>query len=453
MRSSAGKKQVLLASDVPYSRSLLRQQMQRLGVDVTSANDAREALHEVSNRQFHLLVIDLATPEGAGEQLLLQIRVAGLTVPILLLVASLDRDMLRRLANLWPVGFLTKPLNMASFSELMPLAIGADEQLLRRSVELSRFRPAKGREPGAPATADGSAEPSTEEIMAGGKLDEGRLQQMLGKLPLMPHLVARIAQLKDDDAEVVMRLSEAISADPRLSGQLLRIVNSAYFGFARRIATIPEATVVLGTEAIRNLTIGAAVSSFFSGRSDLVDRAQLWRHSLAAAAASRKVAELSGIRHTEEAFTAGLLHDFGRLALERHLGELYGQALRRAQEKPCLLLEAEQQVLGLDHSWLGGWLARQWNLPPLLAEPIAWHHFPESAAEATRDIAAAVNIGDVLCHHGELAGISDLPLPQPSTYALGMLNLELDQAMELLPAIHDETASLEAQLSAAMPAS
>lgn len=451
MRVSTAKKQVLLASDVPYSRSLLRQQIQRLGAEVTTANNLREALDAAAEKDFSLLVIDLASPEGAGEQLLLQIRVTGASLPVLLLVSNLDRDMLRRLANLWPVGFLTKPLNMASFSELMPLVIAKDEQLLRRSVELSRFKAAKSNEPGSPRAEPG-VESSTEEIMAGGKLDEERLQRMLGKLPLMPHVVARIVQLRDDDEEVVMKLSEAISADPRLSGQLLRIVNSAYFGFARRIATIPESTVVLGTEAIRNLTIGAAVSNFFSGKSDLVDRGQLWRHSLAAAAASRKVAELSGSRHSEEAFTAGLLHDFGRLAMERHLGEVYGQALMMSRDQTLPLIETEQASLGLDHAWLGGWLARQWNLPPLLAEPIAWHHAPESAAEATREIAAAVNIGDVLCHRAGLAGIEGVPEPTPSTYAVHMLNLEMGRAMELLPQIQTETQSLEEQLSAAMPA-
>ncbi len=450
MRSGAAKKLVLLASDVPYSRSLLRQQLRRLGAEVTAAPGQREALSTMGEHDYHLLVIDLANPAGSGEQLLLQTRVAGHTLPILLLVAHLDRDMLRRLANLQPVGFLTKPLNMTSFSELLPLAISVHDDLLRRSVELAHFKTAQPGDPGA-AGAEPGAEPTTEEIMAGGKLDEDRLQRMLGRLPLMPHVVASIVQLRDDDEDVVMKLSQAISADPRLAGQLLRIVNSAYFGFARRIATIPEATVVLGTEAIRNLTIGAAVSNFFSGKSDLVDRAQLWRHSLAVAAASRKVAELSGMRHTEEAFTAGLLHDFGRLALERHLGELYGRALVRSREQHLPLLEAEQQTLGLDHSWLGGWLARQWNLPPLLAEPIAWHHAPESAAEATRDIAAAVNVGDVLCHRAELAGIGGVPEPVPSTYAVHMLNLELSRAMELLPLIVAETEALEAQLSAAPP--
>ena len=452
MRRRAGKREVLLASDVPYSRSLLRQQMKRMGSEVTATAAVREALAAMHEREFDLLIIDLANPETAGEQLLLQTRINGHTFPILLLLSNLDRDMLRRLANLWPVGFLTKPLNMTSFGELLPLAMDADEQLLRRSVELSRFKPTKQELRAQPG--EGSTEDATDQIIAGGKLDEERLGRMLGKLPLLPHVVAGILQLDEDDEEVVHKLSEVISSDPRLSGQLLRIVNSAYFGFARRIATIPEATVVLGTAAIRNLTVGAAVSGFFNGKSELVDRTQLWRHSLAVAIASRKVAEMGGSRRTEEAFTAGLLHDFGRLALERQLGDVYAEALIRAREQSRPLLETEQEVLGLDHAWLGGWLAAKWNLPPLLAEPIGAHHSPEVAAEATREIAAAVNVGDALCHCGELQGIYGVPLSKtPSTYAVGMLNVDMGQAMGLLPQIAAETKALEQQLSAAMPAS
>ncbi len=440
------KSVVLLASDVPYARRLLQHTLQQNNCEVTCANSLREAVNLLDSQPFNLVVIDLGSPESASEQLLLQIRVAGSRIPVLLLSSSLDRDMLRRLSNLRPVGVLTKPLVLEAFVELLPLAVTGDDELLRRSTELSKFKV------GPESASDPEHEaPTAEALIQQSRIDEGRLLRMFGDLPLLPHVVARILQLSADDETTAVQLSEVIGGDPRLCGQLLRIVNSAYFGFARRIATIPEAIVILGTDAIRSLTVGAAVANFFGGKSAVLNRELLWHHSLAAAIASRKVAERAGMRNPEEAFTAGLLHDFGRVALERHLGELYKSALDVARADDLPLVEAEEKTLGFHHAWLSGWLARKWNLPPVLGEAMGWHHHPEGAAEAVRSTAAAVNIGNVLCHLAGLAGVEDVQLTlAPSAYGLGLLSLDMSAAEMLLPDIVAETDQLRRQLEEAL---
>lgn len=439
---------VLVASDVPYSRKLLQQILKKHGYQVSTAADLAETMKQIRGTDFRLLVIDLATPESAAEQLLLQVRVTGLKIPILLLSASLDRDLLRRLTNLKPVGFLTKPLHFESLAQLVPLAINGDANLLRRSTELSKFRPGPDT---AQAEQQGLAPKSTEEMMQDAEIDENRLQRMFGQLPLLPHVVARVIQLSGDDESTTLELAEVISGDPRLCGQLLRIVNSAYFGFARRIATIPEAIVILGVDAIRKLTLGAAVANFFSGKSELLDREKLWRHSLAAAIASRKVAEAARLPNIEEAFTAGLLHDFGRLALDRHLTAYYAPAVNLARGSSIPLLKAEKQTLGFDHAWLSGWLAKKWNLPPVLSEALAWHHQPEAAEEAERSVAAVVNIGDVLCHLAELPSVEEVELTtEASPYGVGITGFDPAEQEHLVPEIQSETAELEKQLSIAL---
>ncbi|NUP99645.1 MAG: HDOD domain-containing protein [Armatimonadetes bacterium] len=449
MLGKSARKTVLIVSDVPYSRLLLKQTITKQGSDVVTANSTAEGLKKLEEQSFDLVVVDLSGSDAAGEHMLLQIRVTGASLPALLLSSSLDRDMVRRMSNLRPVGFLTKPLHMESLLELLPLAVKDDPSLLRRSTELSKFRPTA--DPTEVRQTTEKKPFNADELLQESKIDEHRLQRMFGSLPLMPHVVARIIQLSQDDAGTVKELADVISSDPRLCSQLLRIVNSAYFGFARRIATVPEATVILGTQAIRNLTLGAAVAGFFGGRSKVLNRQLLWRHSLAVGTASRKMAEKAGSGNAEEAFTAGLLHDFGRVALERHMSEHYATALELCRSSGRSLLQAEQEALGFNHAWLSGWLAEKWNLPPVLSQAMAWHHQPESALETYRMVAVAVNVGDVLCHLGGLGGVEEVPpTTEPSVYAMGIMAVDQQEADQLLPDIIAETETLERQLSAAI---
>ncbi len=452
MAGGQPREPVLLASDVPYSRMLLKQTLGQHGCDVTTANSVAEALKKLDSKPFKLLMIDLVNPESASEQLMLQVRVGGNNIAILMLCSGLDRDMLRRLSSLRPIGFLTKPLNVVSLVSILPLALAGHDDLLRRSIELARV---KGGAEAAGAGGERRPKPSVmaDEMVRDSQIDEDRLKWMFGAMPLLPHVVARILQISGDESTTVREISQVIGGDPRLTGQLLRIVNSAYFGFSRRIATIPEATVILGTQAIRNLIIGAAVSNFFGGKSKLLDRARLWRHSLACAIAARKVAERVSGLDGEEAFTAGLLHDFGRLALERHLADYYARALQKAREGGSALLAAEEQTLGMSHAWLSGWLARKWNLPSVLGEAMSWHHQPESAHEPCRAVAAAVNVGNVVCHMAELGGIEGVePTLTASGYALGILSVGVNDMQALVPSVVGETNALEQQLSAALSA-
>ncbi|MCC7491976.1 MAG: HDOD domain-containing protein [Fimbriimonadaceae bacterium] len=437
---------MLVAADVPYTRMLLKQALEQQEWAATTAKDAHEALVKLQTSAPDLVIIDLNSFDNASEDLLMKARIAGHRLPVLLLCTLLDRDLLRRVANVAPVGVLTKPLNLDNVKALLPAAFGPPDQFLRKGIELSRYRPTT-----SDAKDTYGATQTVEEAISESRIDEDRIQKMFGAMPLLPHVVARILQLSGSDESTVKQLSDVVSNDPRMSGQLLRIVNSAYFGFARRIATIPEAMVILGTQAIRNLCLGAAVSSFFGGKSRLLDRMRLWRHSLAVATAARKIAERAGVAGAEEAFTAGLLHDFGRLALERHLSDAYSKAIEKARSEQVTLLQAEVETLNIEHAWLSGWMAAKWNLPGVLCQAMAYHHTPERANETDRVVAAAVHLGDILAHLGGLAGVEDVLYDvEPNIYASGLLRFDLDEVQDIIPEVQAETAALEQQLSVAM---
>ncbi|MBI2297899.1 MAG: HDOD domain-containing protein, partial [Armatimonadetes bacterium] len=291
---------------------LLKQTLTQAGCEVVTANSADDALKLVRQSHFGLVVVDLVGTPGASDQLVLEIRVLGSTVPLLLMLQSADRDLLRRLSNLKPIGFLTKPVVVDSLTTLLPRALAGDKELLTRSAEMARMGRGAARDAEAFVVAQGNT-----------AIDDQRLQHMFGDLPMLPSVLTRLLELSNRDDATAQDMAEVISSDPRLSSQLLRVVNSAFFGFSRRIATIPEATVILGTQALRSLASGAAVSQFFGGSSTVLDRTQLWRHSLGVGVASRLLAQQVASAKAEEAFTAGLLHDFGRVCLDRYMGEQY----------------------------------------------------------------------------------------------------------------------------------
>ncbi|MBI5834017.1 MAG: HDOD domain-containing protein [Armatimonadetes bacterium] len=435
------RKTVLIAADVPYSRRLMQKTLQEPNLTVRAVGTTEEAIALVATNRVDALLIDLVNPPNAGEHLLLQCRVAGHRVPAILMCAAIDRDLLRRLNNLRPVGLLQKPLQFDALNELLPLALAGDLDLLRRSAEMAANRSKRERRTG-PESAVGLTEVSDEPV------NTDRLGKMFGNLPLLPTVLTQILAVSDSDEGSAQALADIISSDPRLSGQLLRVVNSAYFGFARRISTIPEATVILGSEAIRKLAVGASVSDFFSGKSQFLDRGRLWRHSLSTAVASRTVAEYRDLKESEEAFAAGLLHDFGRLILERHFPQQYGAVVMAARESQEPLLAAEEQMLGFHHAWISGWLAGRWNLPPALADAMAWHHQPESAGESARHVAAAVHVGDVLCHMAGFHGVDEVALnTTASLYATGVLDLNDADLEAMLPKVAKQAEELERQLA------
>jgi len=438
------RKSVVVVADVPYLRRLLQKHLSTPDVLVRAAGSHDEAIAALTNQGSDLAVVDLVNTPGGSEQLLLALRVAGCHVPVLLLCTSVDRDMLRRLNNLQPVGFLLKPLRYETLVELLPAALRADPNLLRLSAEMAAPKGRSGTSSAAAAAA-GLGETSKEPV------DAARLAVMFGHMPLLPHVLTQILSLTDE-AGSAQALAQIISSDPRLSGQLLRVVNSAYFGFSRRIATIPEATVILGSEAIRKLAVGASVSSFFGGKGAVLDRARLWRHALATAVASRLVLERVGSREAEDAFAAGLLHDFGRLALERHFAAPYAAAVAAAHTSDEPLLAAEERLLGITHAWVGGWLAQKWNLPAVLGQAMTWHHQPEQAAEGARTVAAAAHVGDMLCHLAGYGGIEDLPAPVADAYAFGVLGLPEADVEGLVPVVAREAQIIEQQLAAAVAA-
>jgi len=202
-------------------------------------------------------------------------------------------------------------------------------------------------------------------------------------------------------------LNRLISLDQGLASKILRIVNSAYYGFPKRISTITHAVVILGFNTVRNLVLGVSAFGLLSQKSTPtgLNRVKFWEHSVAAAVAAGILAKRKQIRNrnvVEEAFIGGLLHDIGELFLDCYFPVQYAVTLAHAAREEISMLEAERAILGLDHVMIGRQIAERWNFPPSLMAAVGANDDPvpeadhfESAAlvHAANWIAWQANLG------------------------------------------------------------
>jgi HD-like signal output (HDOD) protein len=246
------------------------------------------------------------------------------------------------------------------------------------------------------------------------------LVQKVTDLPTLPAMMATITRLMQDPRTSADELGRAISADPSLVSKVLKLVNSAFYGFPGRISTITQAIVILGFSTIRNVVLTTSVLKAFGKNGTAgVDVGRFWEHSLLTGAIARSLAMEREAHFIEETFIAGLLHDMGRIVLSQKLPDEFAKVLE-AKRNGLPQLEAEQQALRLTHGDIGGWLARKWNLPMPFAEVMRLHHFPtriqdsDSAGQPdTRNLVFMVHAADVLAK-----GFADGTLQKASLSAI-----------------------------------
>ena len=221
-------------------------------------------------------------------------------------------------------------------------------------------------------------------------------------LPSLPTVVAKIVELVDNPKTNARTLARLISSDPALTARILKLANSSYYGFPRRIGTINLAIVVLGFNSVRDLAVSASIVDRLNLEpgNHRFDMSGFWDHSLGVAIAARMLLKLGSARVIGEAFVAGLLHDIGRLVIVRYMPAEYARISALVRNGGVALWEAERQVLMMDHAQIGALLCRYWHLPENLCEAISWHHNP-LGQEKPELLTALVHVADELVRYCE----------------------------------------------------
>lgn len=232
---------------------------------------------------------------------------------------------------------------------------------------------------------------------AGGVMPEARILADLDRLPTFPTAVAQVLQLTSRPETSAAEIAAAIATDPVLTARLLRVVNSAYFGFPQRISTLHQAVVILGMQAVRLLTISAAAAEF-SQQLPLPEGIELdsfWTHSAAVASSTGDIARTLVDCRWDEALVSGLLHDIGIIVMACSIPEQYSEVLEYATQARCHLVTAEQRMLQTDHTRIGSAVGSYWGLPEPLVYAIRFHHSPADAGPHGA-LAAAVHVANAV---------------------------------------------------------
>jgi HD-like signal output (HDOD) protein len=226
------------------------------------------------------------------------------------------------------------------------------------------------------------------------------LEKKLADLPPLPAVVTKIMQTVNSPDTSAEELNKLIVMDQGLSSKILRIVNSAYYGFPKRISTVTHAVVILGFNTVRNLVLGVSAFGLLTQKSMPygLNRMKFWEHSIATAVAGSIIAKkrLARVRTApEEAFIGGLLHDLGALFLDSYFPVQYAVAMAFAARESKSAGDAEALVLGIDHLMVGKRIAEFWNFPPHIVAMLGSHHAPARNSEYF-DLVATVHVADWL---------------------------------------------------------
>ena len=218
------------------------------------------------------------------------------------------------------------------------------------------------------------------------------------RLVSLPDVCIQVQALADSPHTTAADIGDVVSKDTALTTRLLKLVNSAYFSLPRKIDTVTRAVNMIGMRELRNLTMAASAAEVFSRiPGHLIDMAGFWQHSVYCGLLARNFAQHCNVLHSERLFTAGLLHDVGRLLMLTKLPDEVSQAeaMRLETERDICLIERE--LVGFDHAEVGQVLLLHWNMPTNLCTSILYHHNPAQAHDAHLE-AAIIHIADQVTH-------------------------------------------------------
>ena len=274
------------------------------------------------------------------------------------------------------------------------------------------------------------------------RIDPAVLQQRVRDLPALPQAIAEALTALRNEAVGADRCAELIGRDPVLAARVLRLANSAFYGVPGRVNSIRDAVHLLGRRALGSLlTVAMTAGLFDASRCKGFDYSGFWRHGLATALAARALART--LQADEDgAFTCGLLHDIGRLALAAQFPEALSAALQRGRELDGGEALFEVEVLGVDHAAYGAAVARQWRLPAEVVQAIASHHAPMPAAGGGPSQADIVHCCDAIAHALDLAGDAEESVPHLDAGAWQRVALPAQSASEIFAQTESALAEL-----------
>lgn len=213
-------------------------------------------------------------------------------------------------------------------------------------------------------------------------------------LPTLPSVVNEIIRLANSSKTNAADVGRIIERDQALTTKVLRLVNSAFYGFPGQIKTVQHAVVIIGFNKVKNVVMAASLFDLTKGRSGKnIDIPQFWLHALGSAIGAKEAIRRFDTNVTvDDAFVAGLIHSVGVMIIDQMFPQEYALACLISKQEHCTLYEAEKTVLGFTHCQVGDWIGEKWKLPPALRNAMHYYARPMQA-KADQGVVAAAHVG------------------------------------------------------------
>jgi HD-like signal output (HDOD) protein len=274
-----------------------------------------------------------------------------------------------------------------------------------------------------------------------------KILKRIKDLPPMPKVLLKARQVMDDPKSGFKEIAKIIETDQAIAAKILKVANSAYYGLSGMVNSIHQAAVVLGYETLEQVITMVSSSSMLGKqlKGYRLNAGVLWRHSLAVAMASRIIAKKRAPSMEGDAFSVGLIHDAGKLAIDLHIFNKNKEIDLFLKSVEMNFRKAEHHILGFDHTEIAYDLCQKWKLPNTHAEAMRYHHTPEDSGD--NQLAHIVHVANYLAKQADFGtgpAFDNEPLNQNSMEALQLKQEHLDEfTAEMIDSVEKITEGLK----------
>ena len=238
-----------------------------------------------------------------------------------------------------------------------------------------------------------------------------RIQAYIARMPSLSTTVIKVLETCNDPRASANDLQRIISLDPVLTARVLKLINSAYYSLGVPITSLTRAIVILGLNTVKNLALSFAVLENLrnNGSFSAFSPDEFWTHSLCVGVIAKSLAAVKEVtaQGLEAFFVAGLLHDLGKIPLNRQFPEEYNRALETAEQDQDTLRHSEIKHIGMDHCTVGCMIAKKWHLGATLVETLSHHHNPDDSSEVDRNFVFIVSLANQFANHLSIGSAGD----------------------------------------------
>jgi putative nucleotidyltransferase with HDIG domain len=263
-----------------------------------------------------------------------------------------------------------------------------------------------------------------------------RILENIQEFSTLPTVYSSLADALADPSSTTQDIAKIIACDQASTSKVLKIVNSPLYGFQGQIDSVSRAIVILGHNEIYNLILSSYIMDFFSKKDSLWDfhPVDFWGHSIAVGITTKCLGQALGLNNRDNFFTAGVLHDIGKLVFFEFAEDQFSKVLELSKKHRQTPLEAELSVFGMDHAQAGSLIAEKWGLPHSIVKALRYHE--TGVVPGIPDqLVAAVHLGNILVRALELGHPGDDFIPQPNKEAMEILNLEPGSLTKIVPSL------------------